>query len=91
MKTKMRFVCVVIVVELGLGMGWYLFSAGGRRAACDRKAECAAAEKRLDDERKALDALQAECDEWEQDTFFVERDAREKLAMSRPDETIVVL
>lgn len=91
MKSKMRFACVVIAVEVGLGMSWYFFSVGGRQARYARLAECTTAEKQLDNERKALDALETELDEWEHDTFFVERDAREKLALSRPDEEIVVV
>ena len=76
--------------DLGFGT-WYLVSDGGIRSALALKSECRDVEEKVTAACSDIECVQKDLIIWQSEPFFVERYAREKLAMSRPDDLILFI
>lgn len=91
MTFKQRFMRLVCAVEI-CGLIWLLcFGSQGLRALMRLNTKLNESKAILAKTESELAALESEYDQWQHNSFFVEKYAREKLAMSRPDEIIGVV
>jgi cell division protein FtsB len=79
-KTLVLLLFVYLIWVLGSGL-WQLYKAGGRLDV---------ARQNLSDEQKKNEELKKKFAEV-QDSSFIEKEAREKLNMQKPGETVIVL
>ncbi|HBL99003.1 TPA: hypothetical protein DDZ86_05170 [Candidatus Dependentiae bacterium] len=89
--TKIKIVLGILLVEMGGFGAWFLLGDGGMRAQLALKRECVAIESQISDATSEIEHIKYDLKEWRDDSFYVERAAREKLAMSRPGDEVFVL
>ena len=88
---RIRALLGLLALEtLGFGT-WYLVSDGGVRSALALRSECRDVEEKVTSARSDIEHIQKDLIIWQSEPFFVERYAREKLAMSRPDDLILFI
>lgn len=71
-------------------MVWYLWGETGLRAFWQARNEYEKLSTVVNKERHEIARLERDIEAWQRDLFYVERQAREHLAMGRSGEKIVV-
>lgn len=88
-KTKLFLIC--IAVEWLFFGGWYLIGNEGLRSLVRLNQECRELEVKVAALQTDISQLTHECDAWKNESFYVERFAREKLSMSYPHEKVALI
>lgn len=89
-RKKWRVIFSIVSVEWIFFGCWYLMSSDGLKAIMRIKHECVTLEQQIAQATIDVDALKRECAEWQTNTFYVERYARNRLSMSYPGDEVVI-
>ncbi len=87
---KTKIILGLLAVEFSGCSAWYLLSDGGIREQLALKRECTAVERKIADAKCEIEHIKKDLALWKEDPFYIEQYAREKLAMSKPDDELFV-
>lgn len=87
MNSKQKVLRVVCAAELAVLIGFYFLSPHGLRAVVHMRYDTMRLEEKIARVHDEVVALEQELEDWN-DSFYTEKYAREKLAMSRKNEEI---
>lgn len=90
MTFKQQVVRILFCVEVLLFFGFYFFGTQGIMALMNLKKELQQQETALQNRAHEIKTLEIEHNAWKNDSFYIEKHAREKLAMARDGEKIYV-
>lgn len=91
MTLKQKLVHLAFYAECLVVLGFYIFGKQGIQALMQLHAEVDQQKIEVVRIEQDIRTLESELADWEQDPFYVEQAAREKLAMSREGEDIYVV
>lgn len=91
MTFKQKVVRIFFGIEVVVVVGFYVFGSQGIMALMQVKQELEAQQRVVQTLQGDIKNLQYDLDNWTNDPFFVEKHAREKLAMARDGEKIYVV
>lgn len=91
MTTKHKVIRIVLSVEIIAVIIFLLFGAQGFIAVRALKQSVKKMEQENNARMQEIKNLEDEYAAWQNDPFYIEKYAREKLAMSRDDETMYVM
>lgn len=91
MSLKHLFVRVALTIEIIIVIGFLVFGAQGFTVVQALKNEVMHGKQAIALRELEIKKLEAEQSAWENDLFYVEKYAREKLSMARDGETIYVI
>ena len=91
MTFKQRVARTLFGVEVLVVVGFYFFGSNGTMALMHLKNELAERQQVVALLQADIRSLNVEHDSWARDPFFIEKHAREKLAMARDGEKIYVI
>lgn len=81
----------MFLIQIMACIGIYFFGANGIKAVFIMKKNNTIIEHEVQVARENVQNMEQEIDLWEEDPFYVERHAREKLAMAREGDEIYLL
>jgi cell division protein FtsB len=90
MTLKQKVTRVVFGIEIVVVLGFYFFGTQGIMALMQLKKELQRQEHDTSLLAEDIKKLEYEYESWKNDPFYVEKHAREKLAMARDGEKIYV-
>ena len=89
-NSKQKLLRIIFTGELVFLVGFYFLGANGLPAVMRWQKENQIIAQQVQKTRDEIQKLEQELNDWENDPFYVEQYAREKLAMARADEEIYI-
>lgn len=88
---KQKVLRLLLIAEVFVVSGFYYFGANGLQAIFRMQEKNYALANDSVDARLRVQRLRELVKEWDEDPFYTEQHAREKLAMARDEETIYLI
>lgn len=89
--TKRHLLRIFFLIEIAIFIGIYVFSSQGLQTLHRMKHENKEVELRIADLQKEIKDLEAEVDEWQNNSFYKEKIAREQLQMAKKGDQVYFL
>jgi cell division protein FtsB len=91
MTLQQRFIRFIFYIECFVVLGFYFFGGQGLQALTQLHKELDKQKREIENIEEDVRQLEQEITAWEQDPFYIEKAARENLAMSYEGEDIYVI